>query len=86
MSNKSTEDKSFMRLLKLPAIIASGISTVFLPENLNEICDSLKSLIKMKQAGNYSDIIAEEIIAIAEKLSKYKCISTRQQNSYYINV
>ena len=31
--NKSTRDKSFIRLLKSPAIMASGISTIFLPEN-----------------------------------------------------
>ena len=65
-------------MLKSPAIIASGISIIFQPENPFEICDRIKILLQGKHAGNTSDIINEEFFAIADKLSKYKCISTKQ--------
>ena len=48
--------------------MASGISTTFLPGNPNELCGSLKLLLREKQAGNNSDIINEEINAIADEL------------------
>ena len=38
--NKSDRDKSFIRLLKSPAIMASGVSkTIFLSSDANELCD-----------------------------------------------
>ena len=58
--------------------MASGISTMFLPENPNELCDRFKILLQEKQAGNNSNIIDEEIAAIADELLEYKCISTNQ--------
>ena len=67
--NKSERDKSIIRLLKSPAIMASGISkTIFLAENPNELCDRLRLLLQEKHAGNNSDLINEEIIAIVDKL------------------
>ena len=42
--------------------MASGISTIFLPENPNELCDRLKLLLQQKKAGKNSDIINEEIV------------------------
>ena len=42
--NKSPRDRSLIRFFKSPAITASGVSTKFLPENLNELCDRLKLL------------------------------------------
>ena len=45
LGNKSTRDKSLIRLLKSPAITASGNSTIFLPDNPNELCDRLKLLL-----------------------------------------
>ena len=40
LGNKSTRDKSLERLLKSPAIMASGISTIFLPGNpMNFVID-----------------------------------------------
>ena len=36
---KIKRDQSLIKLLKSPAIMASGISTIFLSENLNEFCD-----------------------------------------------
>ena len=44
--NRSTRDRSLIRLLKSPAVLASGISTLFLPEKPNELCDGLKLLLQ----------------------------------------
>ena len=59
--------------------MASGISTKFLPENPNELCDRLKLLLQEKQAVNNCDITNEEIVAMADKLLEYKCISKKQR-------
>ena len=60
--------------------MASGISTKIFTENPNERCDRLKLLLQKKQSGKNSSIIDGETIAIADKLSEYKCISTKQHN------
>ena len=44
--NKSTRDKSLIRLIKSPAIKASVVSTVLLPGNPNELCDRLRLLFQ----------------------------------------
>ena len=64
--------------------MASGTSTKFLPENPNEICDSLKILLPEKQAGRNSDIINKEIIVIADKVLDFKCISRKQRKQFLI--
>ena len=74
---KSDRDKSLIRLLKSPAIMASGISTKFLSENPDELCNKLKLLLQEKHAGNTSNSIGEEIVAIVDKLLTYKCISKK---------
>ena len=79
--NKSTRDRTLIKLLRSPSIMvsASGVSkTRFLPSDPNELCDRLKLLIQERQAGNNSNIIDEEIVAIADNLSEYICISTKQ--------
>ena len=76
---KSDRDKSIVRLLRSPAIMASGVSkTIFLSSDPNELCDRLKLLLQEKHAGNNSDIINEQIVAIIDKLLEYKCISKKQ--------
>ena len=68
---KSTRDRTLIKLLKLPGLMvsASGVSkTTFLPSDSNELCDRLKLLVQEKQAGNNSNIINQEIIAIFDKL------------------
>ena len=71
--NKSNRDKSTIRLLKSPAIMASGISkTLFLSSNPDELCNRLKLLLQQKHGGNNSDLINEEIVAIVDKLLEYK--------------
>ena len=82
LGNKNTWDKSPIRLLQSPAIMASGISRMFLPENPNELVGvRSKLLLQGKQAGNNSNIIMEQIIAIADKLLEYKSISTKQHST-----
>ena len=55
---KSNRDKSMIRLLKSPRIMASGISNkIILSSNTDELCDRMNMLLQEKQAGNKSDII-----------------------------
>ena len=75
----SNKGRSEITLFNSPAIMGSGISTIFLTENPNEICDRLDLLPQGKPAGNNSDMIIEEIVAIVDKLLEYKCISKKQQ-------
>ena len=82
--NKSTRDRKLIKLHESPAIMASGITTIFLSENPNELCDRLKLFPQKKQAGNNSDIINEEIVAIVDKLLEYKCISKKQHKQISI--
>ena len=83
--NKSTRDRKFIKLLKSPAILASGVSkTVFLSSDPDELCNRLKLLLQEKHAGNNSDIINDEIVAIIDKLLEYKCISKKQHKQILI--
>ena len=77
--NKSTRDRTLIKLLKSPAITASGVSNIiFLSSDGDELCNRLRLLLQEKQAGNNSDIINQEIVAIVDKLLEYKCISKKQ--------
>ena len=70
---KSNRDKSMIKILKSPAILASGFSkTIFLLSDPDELCNRLKLLLQVKHAGNNSDIINDEIVAIVEKLLEYR--------------
>ena len=83
----STRHNSIIRLLDQPAIMASGFSkTIILSSDLNELCDRLKLLLQEKHAGNNSDIINEEIVAIIDKLLEYKCISKKQHEQILNNI
>ena len=85
--NKSTRDRKLIKLLNSPGLMfsASGVSkTIFLSSDANELCDRLKLLLQEKQAGNNSDIINDEIIAIIDKLLEYKCISKKQHRQILI--
>ena len=83
--NKSTRDRKLIKLLKSPAIMASGVlKTIFLSSDPNELCDRLKLLLQEKHAGNSSNISNEEIVAIVDKLLEYKCISKKQQKQILI--
>ena len=76
---KINTEKFLTKLLKSPAIMAPGNSTKFLTQNPKGLCDRLKKVLREKEAGKSSEIIDEANIAIAGKLLKIKCISTKQQ-------
>ena len=81
VSKKSTRDRTLIKLLESPGSVvsASGVSkTIFLSSDPDELCDRLKLLLQEKHAGNNSDIINDEIVAIIDKLSEYKCITKKQ--------
>ena len=60
--------------------MASGISNIiFLSSDPEELCNRLKLLFQEKQAGNHSDVINEEILALVDKLLEYKSISKKQR-------
>ena len=81
----SVRNSSMIKLLDQPAIMASGISkTIILSSNPNELCDRLKLLLQEKHAGNNSNIVNDEIIAIVDKLLEYKCISKKQHKQILI--
>ena len=85
VGKKSTRDKTLIKLLKSPAIIASGFSkTIILSSDPNELCDRLRLLLQEKHAGNNSDIINQEIVVIVDKLLEYKCISKKQHKQILI--
>ena len=87
LGNKSTRDRKLIKLLNSPGlkVSASGVSkTIFLSSDPNELCDRLKLLLQEKRAGNNSDIINDEIIAIIDKLLGYKCISKKQHKQILI--
>ena len=81
----STRHTSIIKILESPAIMASVISkTIILSSDPNELCDRLKLLLQEKHAGNNSDIINDEIVAIVDKLLEYKCISKKRHKQILI--
>ena len=78
----STRHTSILKILESPAFLASGISTIFLSSDPDELCDRLKLILQEKHGGNNSDLIDDEIIAIVDKLLEYKCISKKQHKQF----
>ena len=83
IGNKSTRDRTLIKLLKSPAPMASGISTKLLSSNPSELCNKLKLLLQEKEAGKNSNITNEEIVAIIDKLLEYKCITPTQHKKFF---
>ena len=81
----SIRHDSVVKILNSPAIMASGVSNIIiLSSDPNELCDRLRLLLQEKHAGNNSNLINDEIIAIVDKLLKYKCISKKQHKQILI--
>ena len=78
LGKKNTREKVLVILFQSPAVMVSGISTTFLAENQDELCDSLNLFLQGKQFGENSNITNEETVDIAAKLKEYKCISMKQ--------
>ena len=53
--------------------MASGVASIFLLSNPDELCDRLKLLLEEKHAGNNSHINNKENVAKVDKLLEYKC-------------
>ena len=67
--NKTTRDRTLKKLLKSPGFMvsASAVSnTIFISSDYNEICSRLKLVLQEKHAGNNSNIINKEIVAIVD--------------------
>ena len=77
VGRKKTKEESLKYLLNSSAILASGISTLILLEDPNELWDILKLLLQGKQARR--NLIDEEFVPIVVKFLEYKCISKEQQ-------
>ena len=81
----STRHNSMIRLLDQPAIMASGVSNILiLSSDPDELCDRLRLLLLEKHAGNNSDLINDEIVALVDKLLEYKCIPKKQHQQILI--
>ena len=81
-SKKTNRDKILIKLLKSQAIMASGISTIFLSSYLDKLCDRLKLSLQEKQAGSSSNIFNGEIVAIVDKYLVYNSISKNNIKSF----
>ena len=85
VGNKSTRDRTLIKLPNLPAIMASGVSkTIFLSSDPDQLCNRLKLFLQEKHAGYNSDINTEESVAIVDKLLEYKCIIKKQHKQILI--
>ena len=81
----SIRHDSVVKILNSPTIMASGVSNIIiLSSDPNELCDRLKLLLQEKHAGNNSDIINDEIVAIVDKLLEYNCITKKQHKQILI--
>ena len=61
--------------------LGSGIKFVFLPSDPDELVDQLKLLYFEKVGGIDNPMLSEQIIAIADKLLQYQCITTNQHQN-----
>ena len=61
--------------------IGSGLNFVFLPSDQDELVDQLKIIVLEKEGGNDNPMLSEQIIAIADKLLQYQCITTNQHQN-----
>ena len=85
VGNKSIRDRTLIKLIKSPAIMASRFSkTIFLSSDPNELCNRLRLLLQEKHADNNSNIINEEIVVIVDNLLEHKCITKKQHKQILI--
>ena len=82
---KSNRDKTLIRLLKLPAIMASVFSTLVLSSDPNDLCDGLNLLPQETQAGNNYILTDRQFVALVDKSLEFKFISKKQHKQIFIN-
>ena len=78
-----TRDRTLIKLLKSAAIIASGVSTIFLSSDPDKFCIRLKIILQEKHGGITSPINNQEIFALVDKYLKYNWISKKQQKQNF---
>ena len=61
--------------------LGTGLNFIFLPSDPDELVDQLKLLYFEKVGGNDNPMLSEQIIAIADKLLQYQCITTNQHQN-----
>ena len=59
----------------------SGLNFVFPSSDPDELVDQLKLIVLEKVGGNDNPMLSEQIIAIADKLLQYQCITTNQHQN-----
>ena len=78
--DKKSNRYNFIKSMLQPQI-GSGLNFVFLPSDSSELVDQLKLLYFEKVGGNDNPMLSEQIIAIADKLLQYQCITTNQHQN-----
>ena len=78
--DKKSNRYNFVKSMLQPQI-GSGLNFVFLPSDPDELVDQLKLLYFEKVGGNDNPMLSEQIIAIADKLLQYQCITTNQHQN-----
>ena len=78
--DKKSHRYYFIKTMLQPQI-GSGLNFVFLPSDPDELVDQLKLLYFEKVGGNDNPMLSEQIIAIADKLLQYQCITTNQHQN-----
>ena len=54
-----------------------------LSENPDDLCDRIKLILQERQAGNNSNVIIEEMVAIIDDLCEYKYNTTSQHKNLF---
>ena len=71
---KSLRDRNLIKsYFNKRNILASELRTIFLSENLNELCDRLRLITREKQSGNDTTRFDSFISAIIDNLLEHKC-------------
>ena len=78
--DKKSNRYNFIKSMLQPQI-GSGLNFVFHPSDPDELVDQLKLLYFEKVGGNDNPMLSEQIIAIADKLLQYQCITTNQHQN-----
>ena len=63
--------------------LGTGLIFIFLPSDPDELVDQLKQLYFEKVGGNDNPMLSDQIIAIADKLLQYQCITTNQHQNMH---
>ena len=78
--DKKSHRYNFIKAILQPQI-GSGLNFVFLPSDPDELVDQLKLLYFEEVGGDDNPMLSEQIIAIADNLLQYQCITTNQHQN-----